>query len=315
MVLEKIGPAGFDAAVALGKAIAAESDVGIREQFIDALVAMGPGAKSALPALLQLVNEQDAPPSQRMRLLTAIAVAGPSSKEVAAVLLKSAGDTDQDIRVTAATAMAKLNPIPADALTKLVTMAKSDRGTKARVAALQALTQLGKAARPVKADVEAIATGKLPEFALLAKVALAAMDENLSKAAADIRSGLTDKNSQVRSVAAVSLLLVGPALADLPALTRLAKDASATTREAVAKSIGRLGPAAKDMVPQLIKFLDAPEGEVRVAAAEALGEIGPAALPAAAKLKEVRGTAMFSDPVAGQAARKALEKLGVKDKK
>jgi HEAT repeat protein len=315
IVLEKTGAASFAAAEALGKAIPAESDMVIREQFIDALIAMGPGARPALPALLPLVNQQDTPLSQRMRLLTAIAVADPSSKEVATVLLKSAGDSEQDIRATAATAMGKLNPMPADALTKLVTMAKSDKGTKARVAALQALAQAGKAARPVKADVEAIAAGKLPEFALLAKVALAAMDENTNKAAADIRAGLGNKNLQVRSAAAESLLLIGPAQSDLPALTRLGKDASATTRCAVAKCLGRLGPAAKDAVPVLIKLLDAQEGDVRIAAADALGEIGPAALPAVTKLKEVRGTAMFSDPAAAPAARKALEKLGIKDKK
>jgi HEAT repeat protein len=315
MVLEKLGPAGAGAAEALGKAIPHEEDAIIRDQFIDALIAMGQGAKPALPALLPLVADQSSALSQRVRVIAAIAVADPASKQVAAALLAAVGDSDQDIRIVAATAIGKLNPVPADALKKLVAMAKTDRGTKARVAALRALAAVGKQATPVKADVEAIATGKLPEFALLAKVALAAMDGNVSKAGSDIRAALGNKNSQVRSAAAESLLLVGPTAADIPALTKLCGDGNSTTREAAAKCIGRLGSAAKETVPALIKLLEAPEREVQAAAAEALGDIGPAAMPAVEKLKAVRGTGMFDDPVTGPAVRKALEKLGVKDKR
>ena len=73
-----------------------------------------------------------------------------------------------------------------------------------------------------------------------------------------------------------------------------------------------LGPVAKQAVLQLTKLLtDDLIGEVRTAAAEALGNLGPAALPATEKLKEARR----NDPVAAAAARKALAKLGVQEKR
>ena len=108
------------------------------------------------------------------------------------------------------------------------------------------------------------------------------------------------------------LLGLGPTSDDLPALLKLLRDQGAETREAAVRCLGRLGPAAKDAVPQLTKLLsDDISGEVRLAAAEALGDLGPAALPAVEKLKEARR----NDPVAAAAARKALEKLGVQEKR
>jgi HEAT repeat protein len=219
------------------------------------------------------------------------------------------------VRAAAATAMGKLNPPPADALAKLVALAKTDRGTRVRFAALRALVAAGKGAAPVRADVEAIAAGKLPEFALLAKVALASMDGDAAKSAADVRAALGDRNGQVRAAAVGSLLVVGPAASDLPALTKLLKDGVAESREAAAKCLGKLGPAAKDTVPPLVKLLDDGEPAVRVAAIEALGDLGPAALPAVEKLKELRGSGQMGDPQVAAAARKALEKLGVKEKR
>jgi HEAT repeat protein len=314
-VLEKLGPAGAPAAEALGAAIPDEKNSGVRDQFVDALVAMGPGAKPALPTLLKLAADPAAEQAQRARLLGAVAAADPASKEVAAILLTAAGDENEDVRAAAAAAMGKLTPPPAEALAKLVALARTDRGTGVRFAALRALVAAGKGASPVRADVAAIAGGKIPEFALLAKVALASMDGDAAKAGADVRAALGDRNAQVRAAAAGSLVVVGPAASDLPALTKLLRDRAAGTREAAANCLAKLGPAAKEAVPQLATLLDDEEVPVRVAAVEALGEFGPAALPAVEKLKELRGAGGAGDRQVAAAARKALDKLGVKEKR
>lgn len=57
-------------------------------------------------------------------------------------------------------------------------------------------------------------------------------------------------------------------------------------RQAAAEVLGEMGPAAVDVVPALIKALDASTEDVRVAAAEALGEIGPGAAEAIPALIE-----------------------------
>lgn len=311
-VLQHLGPLGSPAAAGLAKALPTETDEGVRDQFIDALVAMGPGAKPALAALLPLAKGGATQSERRARLLVLIAVADPGSKEVSEALLAAADSTDQTVRVAAALGMAKLDPMPPAALARLVKMATTDGGTNARVGALRALAAAGPKAKPVRADVEKITTGKLPEFALLAKVALAAIDGDVKKSAADVRAGLTDRNAQVRNAAVISLVAIGPAASDLPALLKLLRDAGSTTKEAAAVCVAKLGPSAKDAVAPLTKLLGDTEGSVRAAAATALGEIGPAASAAVPKLRQLVGDGRFGDAVAGPAAAQALVKIGEK---
>ncbi len=305
-VLEKLGPGGGPAAAALAAAVPKEAEPVVREQLIDALAAMGPAAKPGLPVLLPVVTDRTASGDRRLRVIAAVAAADPASKEVSAALLAAAGAPEAWVRGAAAAALVALDPVPPEALAAVVTMANTDKATAARVAALRALAAAGPKARPVRADVEKIAGGKYPEFALPARVALAAMDGDVAKAAAAVRAGLGDKNGQVRAAAAEALLLVGPAEGDLPAVLKLLKDPAADTRAAAAACAGRLGAA--EAVPGLVRLLDDKEGAVRAAAAAALGEVGPAARPAAAKLKALRG-----DVLAGPAAAKALAKIEVKE--
>ena len=274
---------------------------------------MGTGAKPALPALLRVASDKSGTAGSREKMLAAVAIADPASKDVAAALLAAASEGDPLIRVAAAAALGKLDPLPPEAVAKLVAMVKSDPRTPPRVAALQTLAEAGTRARSAKGDIEAIATGKRQDgLALRAKVAVAAMDGDKSNAASAVHAGLTDRSADVRAAAAESLLAIGPTPTDLPTLLKLLKDPGADTRAAAARCVGRLGPAAKEAVPMLSKLLATDlVGEVRMAAAEALGDLGPAALPAVEKLKEARR----NDPEAAAAARKALEKLGVQEKR
>jgi HEAT repeat protein len=246
-------------------------------------------------------------------VIAAVAGADPASKEVAAALTAAASDGDQIVRAAAAEAIGKLNPLPPEALAKLVALAKTDGRTGPRVAALRALAEAGPRAKAARGDVDAIAAGPRQDAqAFWAKVAVAAIDGDAARSATAARAGLGDKKADIRAAAAAALFTLGPKPEDLPELLKLLKDRGSETREAAARCLGKLGPAAKDAVPQLTKLVaDDLSGDVRTAAAEALGDIGPAALPAVEKLKEVRRT----DATAGPAARKALEKLGVKEER
>jgi HEAT repeat protein len=310
IVLEKLGKAAAPAADDLGKAYKEETVEIIREQFLDALIAMGSGAKPALPVLLPLAREKTLTPAQRIRVIAAIGTADPTSKEVVNVLVVTASDADPALRMSAATALGKLDPLPPEALAKLVLLAKSDNHTNTRLAAIRALAMAGLRAKPAKADMEAVANGPQPGLALWAKVGLAAMDGDVAKSAPAIRAALTDRVPAARSAAAETLLLIGPVAADVPALLKLLKDLGSTTRAAAARCIGTLGSKAKETVPQLLPLLDDGDGEVRIATAEALGNIGVATLPEMEKLK-----ALLRDPLVESAARKALEKLMVAEKK
>ena len=123
---------------------------------------------------------------------------------------------------------------------------------------------------------------------------------------------MIDKKPDLRAAAARALVELGPVPDDLPALLKLIKDRDDATREAAVRCLGKLGPAAKEAVPRLVKLLiEDGVGEVRIAAATALGDIGPAALPAVPKLRQ----AMRDDRAVEPAARKALEKMGIQEKK
>jgi HEAT repeat protein len=310
LVLEKLGKAAAPAADALGKALGEEKVETIRDQFFDALIAMGPGAKPALPTLMPLTQEKSLPPLRRIRVIAAIAAADPTSKEVMTALIVAADDKEEAIRTASATALGKLDPLPPEALAKLVALAKSDARSNPRLAAIRALALAAPRAKSARGEIEAIAAGPQPGLALWAKVGLAKMDGDITKTSAAIRAALTDRIYPARAAAAEILLLIGPAMSDLPVLIKLLKDTDSNTRQAAARCIGFLGPKAKEAIPQLLSLLNDNFTEVRIAAVEALGEMGTAGLSAVEKLKALRG-----DLLVEFAARKALEKLGVSDKK
>ena len=309
-VLKKLGPVAAPAAAAIGQALTEERNDGVRRRMVEALIALEAGAKPAVPAMLPLVSEATLPVQLRAQLVASLPVADPGSKQVAATLIAATADSEQPVRLAAVEALPHLNPIPDEALAKLVAVAKTDFRLASRIAALRSLATAGPRAKAMRGEVEVIATGAQEDLALWGKVALAAIDGDVTKAAPTVRAGLTDRSPAVRAAAAEALLLLKPAASDLPTLMKLLKDSSANTKAAAARNITRFGPAAKDAVPALIHLLDDGDGDVKLAAIEALAQIGPAAEPAIERLKKLRG-----DSPIGKAAKKALEKLGWREKK
>ena len=114
-VLAKLGPAAGSAAEAVGKALRDEKDEAVREQFIDTLIAMGPKAKPAVLGLASQVGDTSLTVPARIKVIEALILADPASKETSAALVLAAADRDQFVRRAAATALGKLNPLPDDA--------------------------------------------------------------------------------------------------------------------------------------------------------------------------------------------------------
>ena len=63
-------------------------------------------------------------------------------------------------------------------------------------------------------------------------------------------------------------------------MVKLLDDKNPEVQNEVPMTLGKIGPAAKDAVPALIKALAEKEGHVRYGVAYALGRIGPAAAEA-----------------------------------
>ena len=309
-VLEKLGPAAAPAAEAIGQALIKEKDEATREQFVDALVAMGPAAKPAVVGLAPLLSESSTSISLRIKVIGALVQADPASKEAEAALIVAANDRDVSVRKAAAGAIGKLDPLPDDARAVLVKMMKSDSSGAVQTAAVRGLAVAGPRAKGAKPDLEAAAKGGLPGSALWAKVALTAVEGDITKAGGTIREGLTARNGTVRVAAAEALALIGPTAADVPALIKLSRESTSGATEAAARALGLAGPAAKDAVPRLIELLTGSDADTRLAAAEALGRIGlPSAAPAIPKLKD----AIRANPALAPTIQKALDRLGAKD--
>jgi HEAT repeat protein len=302
--LERLGATAASAAATLGAALPSETDEVARNQFVDALLAMGVAAKPAVPALLPLMTDGNTPQTTRLKLISAVALADPASAEVAMQLIAIANGTDMFARRVAVLALANLKPMPADAVATLVRLAKTDASQSIRVAAMKALALAGVKAKAARADVAKIAAGDNPAPAAWGKVALAAMDGDITKAAALVRAGLSDRFVVARIVYAEALALVGPTATDVPALVAMLREKHEGAKEAAAVALGLVGSGAKDAVPALVEILDDRSGEVRAAVADALGRIGPVAAVAVPKLRET-----LRDPTTANAATRAIERI------
>jgi HEAT repeat protein len=70
----------------------------------------------------------------------------------------------------------------------------------------------------------------------------------------------------------------------VPALTTALRDEDASVREAAAKALGNIGPAAKAAIPGLVELARDDDALVRRTAAGVLSGMGPAAAPGLAEL-------------------------------
>ncbi|MFO0797052.1 MAG: HEAT repeat domain-containing protein [Gemmataceae bacterium] len=309
-ILEELGPAAVPAAGAARDALSKEDEPGVQEQLVNALAAMGPGAKAAVGAMLPLIADRAAGTAFREKLIATAVALDPASAEVAGAVKRAAGASDVGVRCAAARALGKLDPLPPDAAATLAKMSRTDQEVAARLAALRGLAAAGPRAKAVRADVQVVAEKGMPGVNVWAKVALAALDGDVTKAAPTVREHLASPNPNARAAAAEALQLVGPTAADVPALTRVLRDPSPAGKAGAAAALARLGPAAKDAIPKLVPLITDAESEVRVAAADAAAAVGlPVAAPAVPRLRDALRE-FPNDPPTVVAARRALARLG-----
>jgi HEAT repeat protein len=127
-------------------------------------------------------------------------------------------------------------------------------------------------------------------------------------AIATLRSALADPAATVRTQAAQSLGLWGPAAAAaVPDLVERLSDPDETVRSAAATALGRTGAASAEAVAALVRLLQDPSPALRVVAVQALGTMQAKAADAVSAL-----TALLkdSDEAVRTAAAEALGRIG-----
>ena len=76
-----------------------------RNKAAYAIGGMGPSAKAAVPALIQVLNDQDAPPVVRYPVCVALREIGPEAKEAVPALKAAMDDRNDDVAAMARQAL------------------------------------------------------------------------------------------------------------------------------------------------------------------------------------------------------------------
>ncbi len=149
-----------------------------------------------------------------------------------------------------------------------------------------------------------------------AALALAAFADDAVEAVPDLVRAVADIDPRVRRAAAEAIGAIGSiavndgAEANVVGTLRTALgDESVRVRRAAAEALSEIGPDASAAVPSLIDSLDDDDLLVRERAIEALGLLGPVARLAIPRLEK-----LLDDPPLQAAARKALRRLGGRER-
>jgi HEAT repeat protein len=202
-----------------------------------------------------------------------------------AAIEKTLQETQNPDRATAQEAITRLLEFGPAAVPALTRGLWSDSRTQ-RWQCLRLLVQLGVDARPAAASVARLMRDENdPDIRRDAARTLAYLDA--SSAIPALKKALDDETALVRLAAAESLIELGEA-ADviLPVLTKTLKSPRSEEQHEAARLLARLGPEAAPALLELHAALGEAETYATVRIIEALGRIGPAAKELVPIIKE-----------------------------
>jgi HEAT repeat protein len=282
------------------------------------LAKLGPDAKGALPALVDLALHD---PNQDTSAAAATAIRAvdlQAAREVVTGLLPALWDSDAEVRRKACAVLGSLGPVAKPAVPSLITLL-DDTDPLVRERAVGALGAIG---IPQSEIVAALAKALRDPASIVRYRAAAQFAFHVPVTATSLPALMDLRNDEDKSVAAlaevalehagqharqdvahlVSLLehpgekdyalqqlaQLGPDAADAaPVLISVLRDSLALNRYLAAEALRAIGPAAEEAVPELIVALRDPDPIVTESAAEALEAIGtPEALKALEPLRK-----------------------------
>lgn len=282
------------------------------------LAKLGPDAKGALPALVDLAlhdpNQDtsaaaagairtldlqaarevvagylpalwEANPEARRKACMVLGSLGPVAKPAVASLITMLDDTDELVRERAVGALGTIG-IPQTEIVAALTKALHDPASTVRYrAAAQFAFHIPVTVTAVPSLLE-LRNDKDKSVAALAEVALEHAGQNTRQDVANLVS-LLERPGE-KDYALQQLAQLGPDAADAaPVLISVLRDSLALNRYLAAEALRAIGPAAEEAVPELIAALHDSDPIVTESAAEALEAIGtPEALKALEPLRK-----------------------------
>lgn len=230
--LGKCGNAGGSAAGPLVDALQ-RTEPQVHEAVVGAIGELGAVARSAVPALTKLLPNTK-PPFQKS-IVASLGAMGASASAALPELEKNLTCDDADTRAACVTAMAQIETNKGRKVEMLKT-ALDDHAQVVRVAAIEELGKLGRAAEP----------------------------------AAEKLYALTESSTEREQALEV---LAGMQIRSVPLLVRALGNSDPYVRQYAAQRLGELGKDAEEAAPELRKLLDDKEEFVKRAARSSLRDI------------------------------------------
>jgi HEAT repeat protein len=235
------------------------------------------GGADAVPVLAGIMTRSTAASEAELRWVAAelLGKLGPDAASAGPVLLIGLRDGDPYVQAVCATALAKVG-VPAESAVPLLAELLK---TQHAVVAARALSQYrGAAAASLPALVDLLqdksqsAEARWNAARTIGKIGPAAVS-----AVPALIDTSNDKEWTIREHCAESIGEIGPSAAPLgiAALESMLMDPHHRVRRDAVRSLGHLGAAARDSLPEIGKLLDDPEEIVRQAAKTAMEAITP----------------------------------------
>jgi len=300
--LGDIGPSATEAAPALLQ-LAGYADFIILEPIVGA--ALGEMGEGAVPELAAALKEKSA--NRRRAAAYALGSMGPKAEGATKPLTGALGDEEWTIRSLAARALGNIGisaklalprlreatvdknaqvrvraafavwQIAADTkYVPLLSRSLEDEDVAARELACRALATMATDAKPASGALCKALGDKAPSVQQAAAQAIGSIGRSAKDCVVSLRPLLQDKDRTLRLHAAFALWQVtGEAKESLKALRPLLAEEDAVQVLAVEK-IGAIGPAARDLLPDLVRAYREEDGEaIRRALGDAIKKIDP----------------------------------------
>jgi HEAT repeat protein/S1-C subfamily serine protease len=252
-----------------------ESNVQRRAEAARAIGSIGPKAHSAIPSLLDAIKDTDAGVARAaMEAITSIGAA--DELMIPELIDKYVKDPDARVRRYTARAIGGMGPAAGRATDALIELTK-DTDADVRKEGQIALGKVGAAERekvfPILfnqlKDAQDAPTRKVLAQAVLSLGSLTAAEVNI------LKDNLQSSNAELRIYCARSLGQIGPQAKDAVAnLVALLKHDDKATAIAAADALGKIGHEAKAALPNLLDAIQDNDSQLSKASADAIMSIG-----------------------------------------